>query len=403
MRWSTRSPLHGNMPLRAEAAHRPLSGLRLYFIHTNPAYLLGLRLPMLLALVRVGCKVTAFAPGIDRDQIATLEGMGIDARGIDIRATGMNPARDLVDMARMVRLFTKEKPDIVFCNNIKPVVFGTIAAAIAGVRKRHALVGGLGYAFTTMPDSRTGSARRAARYVASVLYAIAFRLASTVIFHNADDADLMVATRICPRGKASVVPGSGVDTDEFSPAEPVDGASFVFVGRMLADKGVREFLEASRLVRRVYPEARFTLVGEADSNPSAIPAGEIERHLDSGDVRWVGKVSNVRPYLHGASVFVLPSYREGLPRSTLEAMACGLAIVTTDAPGCRDTVVDGLNGTLVPVGDAAALAQAMMAFCEKPGIARQMGQESRRLAVERFSCHAVNDAILSLLQEEACE
>ncbi len=353
---------------------------------------------MLVALRNAGCRVTVFAPGLGKEHVEILGGHGIEGRGLSMNAAGMNPLRDLADTLRMARLFRSERPDIVFGNNIKPVVFGTIAAALAGVRRRYALVGGLGYAFTDVPQGDVPFARRLSGWIASGLYAVAFRLASAVIFHNRDDVKLMTERRICPPGKASVVSGSGVDTDDYMPGEKVAAPSFVFVGRMLVDKGVREYLQAARKTRQAFPEATFVLVGGSDDNPSAIAPAEIDEYVARGDVEWVGNVSDVRPHLRSASVFVLPSYREGLPRSTLEAMACGLAIVTTDAPGCRETVEHGVNGLLVPVADADALAGAMRHLCQSRELRDAMGEESRRMAVARFSCDTVNRDIISMLE-----
>lgn len=376
-----------------------LRGRRLYFLHTNPAYLLGLRLPMLVALAEAGCQVTAFAPGLGNEHADALRAHGIAGRELSMNAAGMNPVQDLADTWKMVRLFRAERPDIVFANNIKPVVFGTIAAALAGVRLRYALAGGLGYAFTTVPGERVPLARRISGWIASALYAVSFRLATAVVFHNRDDLALMERRRICPPGKSLVVSGSGVDTEDYSPGEPVAAPKFVFVGRMLADKGVREFLQAARQVRQACSGATFLMVGPIDANPSAIGRAEIDEYVARGDVEWVGKVSDVRPFLRRSSVFVLPSYREGLPRSTLEAMACGLAVVTTDAPGCRETVEQGVNGLVVPVGDAGALATAMQRLCEDAGLRQAMGRESRRMAVERFSCETVNRDFVALLEK----
>lgn len=385
--------------MNAEGDVQRLQGRRLYFLHTNPAYLVGLRLPMLVALTKAGCQVTAFAPGLGVEHADALREHGITGRALSIHAAGMNPFRDLADTGKMLRLFLAERPDIVFGNNIKPVVFGTIAAALGGVRRRYALVGGLGYAFTAVPGGHVPLARRVSGWIASALYAVSFRLATAVVFHNRDDVALMTRRRICPPGKASVVSGSGVDTDEYFPGEPVAGPRFVFVGRMLVDKGVREFLRAARQVKQACPDATFLMVGAVDENPSAIGRPEIDEYVARGDVEWVGKVTDVRPFLRRSSVFVLPSYREGLPRSTLEAMACGLAIVTTDAPGCRDTVEHGVNGLAVPVGDAVALAEAMHRLCGNAALREAMGQESRRMAVERFSCETVNRDIVALLEK----
>src|SRR5690606_20765826 len=155
--------------------------------------------------------------------------------------------------------------------------------------------------------------------------------------------------------------------------------SFVFVGRMLKDKGVREFMEAASLVKKRFPEARFRMIGGIDKNPAAVSQEEIEAGADAGDIEWVGHVEDVRPFMGGFSVFVLPSYREGVPRSTLEAMALGKAIVTTDAPGCRETVIDGVNGFLVPPRNGTHLADVLMRFCEDISLAERFGAESRKM------------------------
>lgn len=371
---------------------------RLYFFHTNADYLVGLRLSMLVAMVQSGFSVSAFAPNMDEGSAAVLARHGIQARSYQLNPAGINPLRDLRDAWRIARMLRREAPDTVFSNNIKPVVFVTLAASLAGVRRRHALVGGLGYAFTDEPGRRLPAARRITRMLASTLYAIAFRLCTRVIFHNRDDLEMMVSRRICPRQKAAVVAGSGVDIEAFAPAMRPAVPTFVFVGRLLADKGVREYLNAVVETKQRFPEARFLLVGGADANPSAIHPDEVQDLVDAGSLEWKGKVSDVRPYLQESSVFVLPSYREGIPRSTLEAMACGLAVVTTDAPGCRETVQPGENGLLVPVGDAAALSAALASLCSEPARIAEMGDRSRSMAMERFSSHRVNGDILALIQ-----
>lgn len=371
---------------------------RLYFFHTNADYLIGLRLPMLIALVEAGFSVSAFAPNMNERSVALLARYGIEGRAYQLSPAAINPLRDLRDSWRVARMLGREAPSTVFSNNIKPVVFVTLAGALAGVRHRLALVGGLGYAFTDEPGHRLSPSRWITRMVASALYAVTFRLCAQVIFHNRDDLEMMVSRRICPRSKAAVVAGSGVDIEAFAPATRPSVPTFVFVGRLLADKGVREYLDAVVETKQRFPACRFLLVGGADANPSSIHPAEVQKLVDAGVLEWKGKVSDVRPYLHESSVFVLPSYREGVPRSTLEAMACGLAVVTTDAPGCRETVVPGENGLLVPVGDAAALASAMASLCSDPSRIAEMGKRSRRIAMERFSAHRVNSDILAVIQ-----
>lgn len=371
---------------------------RIYFFHTNSDYLVGLRLPMLVALVKAGYQVSAFAPNMSDDSSRILDSHGISPRSYELAPAGINPIRDLRDTWKIMQMLRIEAPEIVFSNNIKPVIFVTLAAALAGASYRYALVGGLGYAFTDEPGRKSSISRKITRIIASALYAIAFRLCDRVIFHNNDDRIMMVDNRICPREKAAVVAGSGVDPDHFFPGDRPTIPTFVFVGRLLADKGVREYLHAIVETKNAFPQARFLLVGGADTNPSAIDTKEVQHLVDAGLLEWKGKVSDVRPYLRESSIFVLPSYREGVPRSTLEAMACGLAVITTDAPGCRDTVQSGENGLLVQVGDAQALSAAMQLLCGNPGKVAAMGKRSREIVMERFSSQRVNADILSLIQ-----
>ena len=375
------------------------SPLRLYFFHTNANYLVGLRLPMLVALVQAGYEVTALAPDMHGSVVKRLQQHGIFGRAFELSPSGINPLRDMRDTMRLARILRNESPDIVFSNNIKPVVFVTIAAAIAGIRRRFALVGGLGYAFTDIPNRRRTFSRVMTRLIASALYTVAFRLCSVVIFHNRDDLQKLVRLGICPAGVGSVVSGSGVDIKAFVPGVRPLSPTFIFVGRLLADKGVREYLNAVIETKRTFPTARFILVGDTDDNPSAIDIEEVRHCVGAGALEWMGKVTDVREFLRQSSVFVLPSYREGVPRSTLEAMACGLAVITTDAPGCRETVEPGVNGILVPVGDSKALTEAMIALCQDEARVAQMGNHSRRIAIARFSSIQVNNNILALINE----
>lgn len=393
------SPVSRTGSARRQLITMPSSPQRIFFFHTNAEYLVGLRLPMLIALVKAGFSVTAFAPNMEDEQAAVLADHGIHGRGYALNPVGMSPFRDLQDVLAVARILRADRPDIVFTNNLKPVIFVTIAAALAGIRRRYALMGGLGYAFTDVPGRRLSPGRFVTRALASLLCGTAFRLCHRVIFHNRDDLEMLVARGICPRQTAAVVAGSGVDTDRFSPGTRPDEPTFICVARLLADKGVHEYLLAVGEAKRAHPNARFLLVGGADANPSAIDPVQVQRSVDRGELEWPGKVSDVRPYLNQASVFVLPSYREGLPRSTLEAMASGLAVITTDAPGCRDTVEVGVNGVLVPVGDAPALAAAMSQFCRAHDKTAMMGEQSRRIAVERFSADSVNKEIIEILQQ----
>ena len=231
------------------------------------------------------------------------------------------------------------------------------------------------------------------------LYRAALARAATVIVYNRDDRDELRRSRIVnDRHEVVLIPGSGVDMAHFAEQPiPPGGPIFLVVARLLHDKGLREYVEAAEIVKRDYPDARFELLGPFDPNPAAVSAAELAEWQSRGALIYRGAARDVRPYLAHCSVFVLPSHREGLPRTILEAMATGRAIITTDAPGCRETVCEGENGLLVPVGDPRALADAMLRFCRDPELAERMGAMSRRIARRRFAVEAINRLLMATL------
>ena len=197
--------------------------------------------------------------------------------------------------------------------------------------------------------------------------------------------------------KTKTVGAIGVDLDEWGPLPPfLSPLTFLFVGRLLREKGIVEFIDAARMVKASHPDVRFIVLGAPDSNPSSLSSEQMDAWVKEGLVVWPGH-ADVKPWLAETSVFVLPSYREGVPRSTQEAMAMGRAVITTDVPGCRETVIDGTNGFLVPPRDAVALGQVMLRFVVEPNLAVTMGHESRRLAEKRFNVVSANERMMSAL------
>lgn len=372
--------------------------MKIFLFHTNADYLLGLRLPLLHEFVRRGLCVSALAPNLSDGHVSALQDSGITGRPYSIDATGLNPVRDFLSFFGIWKLLRKHQPAIVLSNNAKPVIWATLAAALARIDRRYCLVGGLGYAFT--PEQGAVSfRRRLVKFVMGRLYKAAFSVATAVIFQNADDRNELVAAGICPAGKAHVVSGSGVEIERYRPVElPPGPPVFVMVGRLVADKGVREYLQAARRVKQIHPDTRFLLVGQIDSNPTSLQADELAAYVNDGIVEWPGAVADVRPWLQRANIFVLPSYREGVPRSTLEAMACGLAVITTDAPGCRETVdAAGSNGILVRVRDVVSLVAAMQQLICNPEQRAVMGRNSRAYAERRFDTRIVNNDMARIM------
>jgi len=256
--------------------------------------------------------------------------------------------------------------------------------------------------------------QRLAGWLAKSLYRLSLRYSRRVFFQNPDDRDTFVAMGLVAHGQAEVVNGSGVDLEHFQYSRLPDQAlrrdaegqrsdgpacvRFLLIARLLRSKGLGEFAAAARLIQRKYPHAEFHLVGPFDTNPAGLKPEEVRSWENEGLLQFHGEQADVRPFFRDCHVYVLPSYREGLPRTILEAMAMGRPIITTDAPGCRETVVDGDNGFLVPVRDAPALAQAMEQFILHPELMEQMGRRSRKIAEDRFDVNKINDRILQLME-----
>ncbi|CAD7035472.1 glycosyltransferase family 1 protein [Pseudorhizobium endolithicum] len=348
--------------------------------------------PLIEDIVARGHRVFALAPDFDAPTRAAVRALGAEPVEYSLSRTGLNPGRDFVDSFKLFRTLDRLNVDCVLSYAIKPVIYGTLAASLARVPRRHALVPGLGYAFTEGED--VSLKRRVVGLSARRFYRLALARADCVFMQNPDDAHDFVSMGIVDQDKIITVDGTGIRLDEWAPTPPVSSpVTFLLVARMLRDKGVFEFVEAARAVREVHPQARFILAGDTDANPEAISRLQLTAWAESGIVEWPGQVA-VKEWLAQASVFVLPSYREGVPRSTQEAMAMGRPIITTDAPGCRETVIAGENGFLVPPRDAEALAAAMRRFITEPGLISSMGAKSRAYAEEKFDVRNINAVMI---------
>ena len=351
------------------------------------------RLQLIEAMREAGHRVTAFAPEDEPETLRELERIGVDFIKVPMARTGLNPFADLRTLLSLWFHFRRIRPDIVLPYTMKPVIYGLLAARLAGIRKRFALITGLGYVFT---DPNPGPAGALLRAVSVLLYRLALRRAKGVFIYNESDAsELERHGMLNPRTKVTIVPGSGVDLVRFHWAAPPSGPPvFLLIARLLWSKGIAEYVEAARAARSKHPDIRVQLLGPLDPNPSAIPLSTVQSWAREGVIEYLGETRDVRPFLARCSVFILPSYREGISRSILEAMATGRAIITTDAPGCRETVIPGDNGFIVPTRDSAALAEAMEVFARDPALAQSMGRRSYEIVSERFDSHAVNKMLL---------
>jgi glycosyltransferase involved in cell wall biosynthesis len=353
--------------------------------------------PLIRDFVAAGWRVLALAPDYDPSTRAAVASLGAEPLDCALERAGMRPLVDVAHAVQLARQLRELRPDLVFSYFIKPVIYGSIAAWAARVPRRFALVAGLGYVFTANGDENTPK-RRLLRAAASGLYWLGFKACRRVFFQNQDDIDQFVGAGLLPARKAFRLAGSGVDLSRLPPAAPVtQPVTFLLMARLLREKGIAEYVEAARMIRADHPQARFLLLGGADPNPGGLTLDQVRNWTADGTIEWLGHVDDVRPILASCSVFVLPSYREGMPRSTQEAMAMAKPIVSTDVPGCRDTVEQGVNGYLVPARDSRALAAAMRRFVDDPSLIAPLGAASRRLAEEKYDVNRINRVILDVL------
>ncbi|WBY02076.1 glycosyltransferase family 4 protein [Ramlibacter tataouinensis] len=369
--------------------------MKIILVASFPDSIIDFRGALISALLESGVEVHVAAPGLALGTPIrnALDRMGVVAHDYRLRRTGTEPVADLRTLVDLWSLFRRIRPDCVLSYTIKPVIYGTLAAWLARVPRRLALITGLGYAF--MGEGRRGRLHSLVKR----MYAVALSRVHCVIFQNSDDRLLFSQIGIVPSHVPTcVVNGSGIDTAKFSvvplPSGPV---RFLLIARLLGDKGVREFANAAARVKVHNPDVSFTIVGWIDESPDAIEQDELKAWIADGIIEFPGRLSDVRPAIGECTVYVLPSYREGTPRTVLEAMAMGRPIITTDAPGCRETVTDGDNGFLVPVKSVDALEFAMLKFIGDPTLASRMGQRSRQIAESKYDVHQVNARMLQEL------
>ncbi|NDV22181.1 glycosyltransferase family 4 protein [Desulfovibrio sp. JC022] len=355
--------------------------------------LINFRGPMLKAIKDAGHEVYGIAPPDSPDVPKKLAAMGIKFVEAPIQRTGMNPIKDLVALFALVKILKKVKPDTVLSYTIKPVIYGSIAARIAGIKNIYSMITGLGYAF-----GQTSGKQKLLFKLVKNMYRAGLACNNAVIFQNPDDRDLFKELAVIPAEKKTIViNGSGVDLTHYLNSPVPEGHPvFLCISRLLKEKGVREFAEASVRLKKKHPQARFRLVGPHDDGPDSV-SDDLIAKWQNGGVECIGPIADVREELKNCSVYVLPSYREGTPRSVLEAMATGRAIVTTDATGCRETVLEGQNGFMVPVKDVSALELTMEEFILQPDLLLNMGKASLKYVAEKYDVNKVNATIMKAM------
>ncbi|MFT3714286.1 MAG: glycosyltransferase family 4 protein [Archangium sp.] len=356
--------------------------MHLAFVVNNADFLVSHRLVLVKGAIAAGYRVTAIAPESESDSFVTLRALGAQVVPWRLRRTGQRPHEEALALAQLIKLYRELKPDLTHHVTVKAMLYGSLAARATGVRAVVNAVSGLGFVFLS-----TGVRAQLRRRALKLGYEMALSTPnSAVILQNDDDEKALRQLGVLERARVVKIRGSGVDLNQFAVAPEPGGVPLVVLpARMLVDKGVREFVAAARAVKAKV-EVRFALVGGEDvGNPQSVPRAELDAWVREGIVEWWGHRSDMPEVLRQATVVALPSYREGMPRSLLEAAAMGRAMVTTDVAGCRDAVAGGQIGVLVPWKDSAALATAIEKLLVDHSERHRLGQAAARYARENFS------------------
>lgn len=368
---------------------------KLLFVVNSPDFFLSHRLPLAVAANKAGYKV--HVASADGAEVKNISQLGFEHHVIDIDRSGQNPFNELLSMVRLFWLFKKIRPHIVHLVTIKPVLYGGLAARLTGVDGVVAAVSGLGTVF--LSHSGLAGLRKAC---ISFLYRQAFRQKNlTVIFQNPDDRQVLLDIGALSLDQSRLIRGSGVDLQDYPCLpEPQGAPVVVMAARLLRDKGVYEYVEAARVLRQRGIDVCCRLIGAPDpGNPSSIGQAQLDAWAAEGIVELLGYRSDIAEQYAAANVVCLPSYREGLPKSLVEAAACGRAVVTTDVPGCRDAIEQDVTGLLVPVNNVEALADALQRLIESPTLRARMGCAGRALAEREFAIEKIVDAHLNIYQQ----
>jgi glycosyltransferase involved in cell wall biosynthesis len=366
---------------------------KILVIGTEPSVLLNFRKDLLKSFLKSGFSVTTITNPMNGSESREFSSLGVRTEKVTFSRNGLNPFSDIKVFFNLIRKLRLGDASIVLAYTIKPVVWGGLTSRLLNL-DFYALITGLGFAF-----QGESFKRRFLTNLVTFLYKIALKNSKAVIFQNKDNRNIFIEKGIVPRSKTHVVNGSGVNIKKYSISRfPKTHFSFLCVSRLLGEKGLREYAAAARIVKDKFPDVKFDLVGPEDSSPDAISLEEVSGWSDY--VNYNGSTNDVRPYIEECHIYVLPSHHEGLPRSTLEAMSMGRPILTTNAVGCKETVEEGINGFMVPVGSTIKLAEKMIWYIENEDKIQSMGKESRSIVENKFDVHKVNKEMLRILGVE---
>lgn len=354
--------------------------------HTNSLF--WFRMDMMKEFLALGHEVIAIGNEPELEWKESFNEVGIEYKAITIERNGLNPRSDVRTLIQLSKIFREIKPDKIFIYQAKTIAYGSIAAKLNNISDVYLLIAGLGSILRGV-----GLKNKIIKTILQFQYKIAIKYSKHVFFHNKDDRNELIRLKLVSEKKSTVLNGSGVNTEFFKPIDLPKETAFIFIGRLIRDKGIFEYLEACRVVKDLFPEVKCFVVGPFDSNPSSLKREELQNYIDKGIVIYYGEQKDVRPYLSKVSTLILPSYHEGRAKTILEAMAMGRSIITTDAPGCRDSVKDGVNGIVVPIKDIKSLANAMIQLVAQPELNGIYGKRNIKEVIEKYDSTIVNKEI----------
>jgi glycosyltransferase involved in cell wall biosynthesis len=360
----------------------------------------GFRADLIRKLLKNGHQVYAFTSEYMAEDLKKIEKLGATPITYTLNRGGLNPLADMIATYQLSKKIKAINPDLVFSYFSKPVIFGSLAAKLANTPRVVGMLEGLGYTFTEQPEGLSKKTQLIKK-IQVFLYKIALPQLDQLIFLNPDDPKDLLEKYAINVKNVEVLGGIGLNLQDY-PYQPLTNIhlplKFLFIGRLLKEKGIHEFVQAAKLVKKIYPDTEFTVLGAIDHhNLGALQQTELDTLISSNIIQYPGHVNNIKDWIADSHVFVLPSYREGVPRSTQEAMAIGRVIITTDVPGCRETVINTKNGFIVPKWNPEALAEKMIYFIEHPEQTQVMGAESYKIAVEKFDAEKVNQRLVNIL------
>ncbi len=369
---------------------------RLIIVTNSSSNLLSFRGQLIKQLANEDFQIWVIIPKSDYsgDFESEVLKLGAKTLTIPLDRVGLNPFRDLLTYTALKSSFKKLKPDIVLSYTSKPIIYSGLAIGNNPKIKFFPNLTGLGYGFTEEFQIK----RKFINLILKQLYKISLKVSSTIIFQNPDDELLFKKLNLIKEKKTLIVNGSGVDLNYYSPSSLPSKPIFLMLSRLVSDKGVIEYCEAAKEVRTRFPNAEFQLAGSFDLNPSGLKYDQLKPYIDSQDINFLGHINDVREVLNKCRFYVLPSYREGTPRSILEAMSVGRPIITTNTTGCKETVLNGINGFLVPIKDTKSLVKAIqnMLMLDDEKI-NHMAQESIKLARQKYDVRKVNQNIVKTI------